>query len=339
MSTYSTDHHLTAIRIARELLPSLGVSIPEELWREFSLDFDNETASFKMHQELSFYRRLIKAVDDPLLGLKFAKLLPLQAFGMFGFAFMSAPSFRAQLDLSAEFASLNYTLQSLDFREDGDEATVAFRCTGLSIEDDLKSFFADRDLGTVASVMPVLARGIIRIRRVTLEHADRGLKGEYERFFGCPVTFDSAENALIMGSKDLDALNPYRNAAAFEVCLRECRRQKALISGEDDIVAQVRRELFRRPGYLQDIDSVAGHLCASSRTLRRRLEQEGVNFVKIRQEVRYEQARQHLENSGLAISQIAELLGYTEPSNFTNAFKRWSGGVSPQAYRRGLAAA
>jgi AraC-like DNA-binding protein len=77
---------------------------------------------------------------------------------------------------------------------------------------------------------------------------------------------------------------------------------------------------------------VAGQLALSTRTLRRRLEEEGSSFQGILDEVRFGLARDYLHNSSLPIEQIAELLAYSTPGNFSQAFKRWSGS-SPRDYR------
>ena len=68
------------------------------------------------------------------------------------------------------------------------------------------------------------------------------------------------------------------------------------------------------------------------RTLNRRLADKGCTFRGLAEEVRYDLARQFLENTGMPISQIAAALGYAETSAFTRAFRRWSG-FSPTVWQ------
>ena len=70
----------------------------------------------------------------------------------------------------------------------------------------------------------------------------------------------------------------------------------------------------------------------SPRTLHRRLEDEGTSFRQVLGEVRRELAARHLSERQLAISEIAFLLGFSEPSAFHRAFKRWTG-HAPLTYR------
>jgi AraC-like DNA-binding protein len=69
------------------------------------------------------------------------------------------------------------------------------------------------------------------------------------------------------------------------------------------------------------------------RTLNRRLAAEGTNFRRIREDVRLEAACQLLENSDRPVFQVADVLGYSDATAFTRAFRRWAG-VSPAQWRR-----
>jgi AraC-like DNA-binding protein len=72
------------------------------------------------------------------------------------------------------------------------------------------------------------------------------------------------------------------------------------------------------------IDVVAKRLGLTSRSLQRRLKDEQTTFNAIREDVRRELAQRYLAD-GLAIAEISFLLGFSEPSAFFRAFKRWTG--------------
>jgi AraC-like DNA-binding protein len=97
-------------------------------------------------------------------------------------------------------------------------------------------------------------------------------------------------------------------------------------------VDDVRHAILSLPGYFPDIDSIAEKMHMSSRTLRRHLTEHNTNFQKLVNEIRFGLAQDYLLNTNFRLDQIAELLGYTEPGNFTHAFKRWSG-TPPRTYR------
>ena len=77
----------------------------------------------------------------------------------------------------------------------------------------------------------------------------------------------------------------------------------------------------------------AEKLKTSERTLRRRLSEENTSYQAILDEVRLELAREYLLETALPLHEIAALLGFSEPGNFTHTFKRWVG-VTPNIFRK-----
>jgi AraC-like DNA-binding protein len=73
----------------------------------------------------------------------------------------------------------------------------------------------------------------------------------------------------------------------------------------------------------------------SSRTLQRRLSQQGLSYQRVLDRVRRETAEKSIADSALSIGEIAYLVGYSEPAAFHRAFRRWTG-TTPQTYRHRL---
>lgn len=120
---------------------------------------------------------------------------------------------------------------------------------------------------------------------------------------------------------------------AMKRAVEECERELALAGAAPDNVAErVRAHLRRGDHGYPDLETVAGKLFMSGRTLKRKLEHSGTSFQALLDEARYRDAQRLLENPDLDIQQIATALGYTDPPSFTRAFKRWSG-RTPSAAR------
>src|SRR5215211_407336 len=79
--------------------------------------------------------------------------------------------------------------------------------------------------------------------------------------------------------------------------------------------------------------SVAHLLAIHRRTLTRRLNAQGTAYRQVANAVRFEIARQLLAEPNMTIAQIAAMLKFSEPGAFTRAFRRWSGGQTPSAWR------
>jgi AraC-like DNA-binding protein len=153
----------------------------------------------------------------------------------------------------------------------------------------------------------------------------------YKRFFGAPLRFDADRCALVFPASWLR-----QPVAAADPAVRESmepliaaleRRQKGKIA------AKVRRALraLLVTGHVSE-GTVAQAFAMHRRTLNRRLKDEGTTFRRLLEEARCELARQLLRDSDAAVDEIASSLGYSGPSAFGRAFRRWSG-YAPQAWR------
>lgn len=100
------------------------------------------------------------------------------------------------------------------------------------------------------------------------------------------------------------------------------------------MAAKIRKRLRALP--LQswpDFDTLAEELHLSISTLHRRLDEEGQSYQSIKDELRRDFAIDYLCHSSKSVAEIAEILGFAEPSSFHRAFKKWTG-ARPAEYRR-----
>ncbi len=72
--------------------------------------------------------------------------------------------------------------------------------------------------------------------------------------------------------------------------------------------------------------------CTSPRALQRSLAAQGISFSEWMDSIRQDLARQYLKESGRSVGEVSYLLGFSEPSNFTRSFKRWTG-MTPNQYQ------
>ena len=101
---------------------------------------------------------------------------------------------------------------------------------------------------------------------------------------------------------------------------------------KEGLIAKVRRIMLSDPGNFPSVEELAKDLATSTRTLSRSLQDLGTSYQKLLDEVRKEMAIEYLRNSSLPIEEVAQLVGYNDPSNFRKAFRRWTQNV-PSYYR------
>ena len=178
--------------------------------------------------------------------------------------------------------------------------------------------------------------------RVELTFAAPDDPSEHERVFGAPVVFAASAPRIVFGADAWSARIGSANPALLAVLDDHARRLLAELpaaSAEHDLAAAVRTRVAEA---LRDAEperasaaSVARALGLSERTLQRRLEERGQKFGELRDEARFALARAHLEDSAISLAETAWLLGFSDQSAFTRAFRRWSG-LTPGAFRRRL---
>src|SRR3954453_4336812 len=122
------------------------------------------------------------------------------------------------------------------------------------------------------------------------------------------------------------------------ICYSDMPRQRCpRPQARDSLRSAVERLLAQLlPHAKASASNVARQLAMSTRTLSRRLYDEGVTFVEILEQTRAALARRYLAERDLPVAEIAWLLGYSEVSSFNHAFKRWTG-MTPRQF--GLTAA
>ncbi len=189
-----------------------------------------------------------------------------------------------------------------------------------------------RDYGVAVSVRRLRWAGVTA-RRVTLRGAPVAAPEAYVEALGCPVTFEADASAVVIGAADGERPMPTSLPGLTEIVERELGRVLAAALDGRDPLDDVRREVLAalgpEPPALSD---VARRLGVSDRTLQRRLAERKTRFKDVVDETRLALALDQLARDQRSVSEIAFLLGYSEPSAFSRAFHRWTG-EWPAEYR------
>ncbi|MGH8457209.1 MAG: AraC family transcriptional regulator ligand-binding domain-containing protein, partial [Stenotrophobium sp.] len=168
--------------------------------------------------------------------------------------------------------------------------------------------------------------------RVRLCCSRRSAQAEYERVFGCPVEFDGSESEIWFDPAVLAFSSPHRDADLLS--LHEELAEKRLSNLQrEDLVDQI-RTVFAQRLELEHctLEEVARELGMPARRLRFALTRTGTSFSELLSDFRYALARRLLSRTDDPIENIVYLTGFSEPSTFYRAFKRWSG-LTPVQYR------
>ena len=283
-------------------------------------------------QELAFYRNALRLTGDPLIGLKLGEPFIPQRYGLFGYALLSAPTLRRAMNLAVNFGQLTFSFFSFEIGEQGNQAWFAMK-DPPAIEPELHDVYLDRDMAAAVIDFSTIMGRPYPLQAVHLAHDGHGQQQRYRDHFGCAVQFSRYPSKLLFSADLLDQPLPQGDRETSRYFRQQCEVLIAKLKSQSHFADDVRMILLTRPGEFPTIDQAAQQLCMSPRTLRRRLQAEGCSFRELLDEVRLQMAREYLAETNLPVSEVSWLLGYSEPGNFSHAFKRWCG-MSPRAYRK-----
>ena len=167
---------------------------------------------------------------------------------------------------------------------------------------------------------------------VRIPHGDLGMAERYREVLGPGVRFDQPDVAIVLKAQDAEAQLPGNNPELASANDEVAERYLSTLDPER-VATQVREILVEiMPSGTVRQDDVAQRMNRSLSTLQRQLSAEGISFQKLRDETRRRLAEEYIRAQELSLSQIAYLLGFSDQSNFSRAFKRWTG-LSPREYR------
>ena len=217
--------------------------------------------------------------------------------------------------------------------DDGDGERLVFVKPPVAAFASLREPLEAQAAATVA-VMQALTGGVARARAVAFPLARPDDDRRHRDFFGCPVTWASADLEVAFDAALLEHPLPRADARLFGYLARRADELLAALPAEERVADRARREIgiLLAQGEPRLAD-VAKRLGLSERTLHRRLQEEETTFGALIEASRRDRAVLLLEDPRLSASEIAFLIGYSEPAPFFRAFRRWTG-ASPQEFRR-----
>ncbi|MEU5220687.1 AraC family transcriptional regulator [Streptomyces sp. NPDC020807] len=296
---------------------------------------DGEHARVPAEQFGQLVRMLWTALDDELIGFG-GTPSKLGTFAMMGHAVVhGSRDLRQALRRGEAFYSLFPSGPRFRLVEPpgGDEARMEFDVTGY---DDPLRFGAESTVLVAHRFAGWLIRRRIGLRRVEFTYPEPRHAQEYALLFGAPCVFGAARTAAVFDRADLDE-PVLRDAAALGILLR--RAPVALLvcadhGGTSTVTGRVRHLIGASlpVAPVPTPEQLAERLSVSPQTLRRRLAAEGTTYQRVRDQVRRDHAIAALTGGRVSIERLSRQLGFSEPSAFHRAFRRWTG-ETPRAFQ------
>lgn len=334
MSISEVRRPIVSAQILSRLAAGHGMTLDAVL-RDTGIDqaaLANPNTEIVAAQELQLARNLVRELGHiPGIGLDAGLQYHLSAYGIFGFALLTSTSLRNTFQTAENYLDLTYAF--VRFRPGVvNDKVYELQLDESQIPDDVRQFLFERDLAAWANVMREIQPVLLPVMSASFRFKRPSYAQRYRELCGLEPRFEAPDNIICFNPAHIDDPLPQSNSDMARLCVEQCRQllEKRRVRG--GIAGRVRDQLLQAPNRMAGIDEVAANLHTATRSLRRRLEEEGTTFRALSEEVRQTLAEEFLRIPGMKIEEIALRLGYAEPASFIHAFKRWKN-VSPNAYR------
>ena len=308
-----------------QLIHGSGVSLSQ---------LDDPNVELKSGQELQVINNLLRLLSDRVhLGLQIGLRYRLSTFGIWGYGLLSSATGTDAMAMAMRFQQLTFIFTRITYHEEGETGVLAFAEPDL--KESLSEFLVERDMAAGAEVMHEVFGPDFAISGFTLKARNRQVRTQppVPSIFGSEPRYGAAVNAIRFDRNYLKKSLPQANPITAAMCMQMCTQLMEKRLTYSSFAAVVQQHLISRDGGPPDLVSVAHRMNTSERTLRRRLRSENVSFSELMSKARRGLAETMLSETDKSLVEIAERLGYSDLSTFSQAFRRWTG-MPPGLYRK-----
>jgi len=278
------------------------------------------------------WRTIVARVPDPALGLKIGRSIKIRELGLVGYSMLNSSTLGDALHRIARY--LHIITEALESRLVSDHDGARLITVG-----DARLHALRHPVDCRLAILLNVTREITGAHIVPLEVEfpyNRPIHiADYRATFGrAALAFDRPRESIKFRARDVarPVIAPDVTLAAY---LDQLAEQVLRSLGErrgTSVEATARAVWARLSSGKPNLHQTAIAMGISSRTLQRRLKEHGTSFDLVLDDLRREQSASLLHDRSLAVDEVAFLLGYSEPSTFYRAFRRWHG-VTPGKYR------
>lgn len=319
-----------------EMLEKEGISAAQALGGiPIPLATLHDTATrMSVRHLLTGYKNAATLSRDPDFALKLGNNVQITSYGIYGFAMLSCPTHHATIDFALRYHELTCASANLGFRNDAGEAAWTIRPVDEALGDPrLCRFIIELNATTIVALARDIVAPDYNPLWVKFSFPRPSTPMSYESIFRCEVLFDQEVNEIGIPPGWLEQPTQRADRVTFNTVGPLCEQMLSEERARAGLAGDLRRILVTNIGRFPKIEEIARRLGMSPRTLRRRLVAEGVSYASLLNETRAAIAKTYLRDSLLTIEDIADRVGYSDASNFRQAFHNWMG-MSPSHYRR-----
>jgi AraC-like DNA-binding protein len=247
-----------------------------------------------------------------------------------GIAFLSSKTLLGALKRLIRYESIMNSKIKLSLVETPDRVDLI--CEGLELGGDATKLVEDVRTSILLDLCRQGVGGSLDPVEVAFTYAEPGHSGEHFAFFRCPLVFSANVSRLSFSKSDTERPFTTSNHDLARINDQVLDHLLSTLSAQD-IVSKVKHAIVEHlPSGTPTEEDISKELFTSPRTLNRRLAEQETSFRQLITAVRLELAERYMTDPDIPLTEVSFLLGFSDTSSFSRAFKRWTG-VPPNVYR------
>jgi AraC-like DNA-binding protein len=280
---------------------------------------------------VTLWTALAEGVPDPDLGLKVGCRVQANEGGVLGYAMLHSPTLGSAIKRFVRFGRLVAT--NLEAECEIKRGTWRLYSRRPPPLPGFRQPIDATGAGLVTTVREVTQRQVDPVEvRFSYERPDD--LTELRRVFRSDLIFGEPRGSITFRAVDMELPTVKAEGQLSRYLDRLAQQEMAALPRSDTFARRAGRLIWNRLSEGQPaIEDVASELGVSVRTLQRRLREEETTFAEVVEALRKQMSPALLRDRSLAVYEVAYLLGYSDPSAFYRAFRRWHA-TSPAEYRQ-----
>ncbi|RCR70897.1 AraC family transcriptional regulator [Larkinella punicea] len=284
----------------------------------------------------ALWQEAVRVTGEPDLPLQVGELINPLSMGVVSYVMMHCPTLGKAIDKLCHYQDIACEGVQTAGRLVGDRFYLSLTSTSKAIQ------YPDYTFGSELSVYQSAFRAMtgqrVVAREIRFAFPEPQNRQDYERVFApAKVEFDAAETVLVLDAAWLETPILNANPSLFGLFEQHADELLGKLRTKPDVSpalsVRVKQEIFALlKGEEPALAAVADGLAMGVRTLQLHLKEEGATYQQLLDEVRHDLAVRHLREPHFSTTDIAYLLGFSEPSVFYRTFKKWTGST-PGAFR------
>ena len=327
--------------VVRSLTPSLLEHDidPERLYRKAGIsaqDVARSNGEVPFKNWLKFLDLAASQANNPIFGIHLSRSCGPETLGAIGYLILSAKTALDALLTLGDYINLVQGSTLSKVIQDKYETTYTYQIMDIDDEDCRQD--VEFSVALTKRLIRIFSEGEAKALAVNFRHSPQVDRKLYERQLKVPVFFNQDFNGIVF-PKSINTvtgkvLDP-NLAPILRKYLDDEMASLNKVHSFTDQVSHILHDNSVQPPLTAN--KIAFHMGISEPTLYRRLREKNVKFSELLDKRNFHLSKEYLETTRMAITEIAQVIGFSESASFSRAFSRWSGGITPSQFRKNSA--